>query len=228
MFTKAMIEEYLKCEKDFYYFGSKYLEMDFSKFKLPENKFKKYICARQVGKTEFLVAYSLWQSIFTSNNTTLYLTPRHNISVDCMRKFNNQLEKVQSFFQVNIIRQTSLDIHFENGSRIMFRVANNNAGRGMAISTLIMDEAAYFDNLKDILISLYPVIASSPNSKILLATTPSGNNGNMDALDLIKFEEQIIRSNLSPERLEQIKLNIGKEYFDMEFLGGINWNYLMS
>lgn len=222
MFTKEMLNEWLKCENDFYYFSEKYLGYDFSNFIVGDSRFKKFLCARQTGKTSFLVAYAFWKTMFRDKQTTMYFAPDRHSADEARHVFKRYYDTVKNSLLgrfLTVHRNHSLEFLLENDSRLMFRTANLHAARGLNFNTVIIDEAAYVGDLEVIYTSLYPSISSGNETEFLIATTPSTNTKNMQFINSLKIDEQIVHSNLSKDKLEEIKRNIGIEAYNLEFLG---------
>lgn len=199
-----ILEEYIKCEKDFHYFSKKYLNLVFEDFILTKNN-TIYITPRQRGKTTFGCAYVLWQSIFSGGYVGFIV---YNLSF--VKNTEHTFKKM-----VENLKQTPfgefLSVFLEKRSSIKFLSSKTNL-KGYKFSVLFLDEVDYFGNWDSEIIS--------KSDKVIAATTPSTTGGN---LDLFKyFDRIIVRSNLSKERLDEIKNDIGEKSFEIEYLGGIN------
>ncbi|RMG43513.1 MAG: terminase [Methanobacteriota archaeon] len=65
----------------------------------------------------------------------------------------------------------------ENGSRVIAAATSSSAIRGMSVNYLMIDEAAFLDNVwEDFFASVYPTISSGKNTKLVLVSTPNGMN----------------------------------------------------
>ncbi|RMG26822.1 MAG: terminase [Methanobacteriota archaeon] len=65
----------------------------------------------------------------------------------------------------------------ENGSRVIAAATSSSAIRGMSVNYLMIDEAAFLDNVWDeFFASVYPTISSGKNTRLVLVSTPNGMN----------------------------------------------------
>lgn len=75
------------------------------------------------------------------------------------------------------IKDSKSELELFNGCRIVARSSGENAARGIsAVSILILDEAAFIENSKAVYATAAATMASNPNSKTVMVSTPNGHD----------------------------------------------------
>ena len=75
------------------------------------------------------------------------------------------------------VKDSKSELELFNGCRIVARSSGENAARGIsAVSILILDEAAFIENSKAVYATAAATMASNPNSKTVMVSTPNGRD----------------------------------------------------
>ena len=100
---------------------------------------------------------------------------------EIIRKCVQVAEAVKLLSKGAITYTSSFDkVVFSTGQRVISLPAGNDgsAGRGWTLNggALCLDEAGYLRNLGDLLTAFGPTLTTSPDSELILTSTPSGKN----------------------------------------------------
>lgn len=75
------------------------------------------------------------------------------------------------------VKDSKSELELFNGCRIVARSSGENAARGIsAVSILILDEAAFIENGMSVYATAAATMASNPNSKTVMVSTPNGKD----------------------------------------------------
>lgn len=115
-----------------------------------------------VGHEDVIVAHIVWSSIFKHERTYLVACPSTVLVHHWRNLVADALVKLPDFMVPDIRgRRDELDI--ANGCKILFRVCNNNTGRGMTISGLYIIEPPLIKNYYEFMQSVLPTMTSGKN-----------------------------------------------------------------
>lgn len=129
---------------------------------------------RQVGKTNFLVAFALHQMLFNPGKTIGFMGTSFSSGKFFLEKlkwqYNLLPEHVKNLVKVEV--STTRKMNLSNGSSITILTLTVDAFRGFNFNTVIFDEADYIENFEEYFemakLSAYPcgriIIASTPKS----------------------------------------------------------------
>ena len=191
-YTDEEIQEIIKCKNDINYFVSKYCyamtpdglkPLSLHKYQhdilnsIVENKFNVNMAARQTGSTLVLALYTIWDSVFNDNRTSLILSYNLDSACEILGKIKIILENLPYFMKPGIMKYNQKTIIFDNENRIMVS-SDKNPAIGMNIHNLIIDNASHIleSNFKSLFNSLFPTMAAQTKSKIIINSTPNGYN----------------------------------------------------
>lgn len=107
-----------------------------------EHKYVVAMCGRQVGKTTVSGAYLLWKAMFTPDMTILIVGNILATAQEIMDRIKFSYENCPEHIRMGIKDYNKRTITFDNGSRIICRATTPDAGRGLSVSLLYMDEFA--------------------------------------------------------------------------------------
>ena len=191
--TREQIEEYQKCATDYLYFA-KYVTIisldrgivpfemyDFQKDMIKtfdENRFVIVKCPRQVGKTTTAITYLLWTVLFKSAQNIAILANKGKTANDILGKLQLAYESIPMWMQQGVVEWNKGRIELENKSVIISNSTSSSAARSGAYNIVFLDEFAFVPSniAYDFITSVYPVITSGTNTKILMVSTPNGMN----------------------------------------------------
>lgn len=181
-------EEYKKCLSDPIYFMTKYVKIQhphrgtiafelypFQRDTLQtfcDNRFNLVLKSRQMGITTLVSAYSLWLMIFHSDKNVLIISIKQEVSKEIITKVRFANDHLPSWLKVPAAEDNRLSLRLKNGSAIKATSSSGDAGRSMALSLLVLDEAAFIDNAPDIWTSAQSTLSTGGNAIIL--STPNG------------------------------------------------------
>ena len=75
------------------------------------------------------------------------------------------------------VKDSKSELELFNGCRVVARSSSENAARGIsAVSILILDEAAFIENSKAVYATAAATMASNPDSKTVMVSTPNGHD----------------------------------------------------
>ena len=192
-FTKEQVDEYIKCARDPSYFA-KYITIisldrgyvpfemyDFQQDMMKtfnDNRFVIVKCPRQVGKTTTAVAYLLWTILFKDAQKVAILANKGKTSQDILGKLQLAYENLPMWLQQGVIEWNKRSVELENGSVIIADSTSSSAARSGAYNIVFLDEFAFVPSniAHDFITSVYPVITSGTQTKILIVSTPNGMN----------------------------------------------------
>lgn len=178
-------------------------------------------CTRQWGKSTItaLKAYFL-----TKNEVGLgvIVSPSERQSKELMLK-------IKEFYSADIDsfdydgQASKTEVRFKNGSRIVALPANLNTIRGYsAPKWLLFDEAAMCPD--DVYFGVLPMIATTPNSKVFLISSPKGKRGFFwnEWNEGEGWHKQMVKAT-DVDRIPQAFLDeqlkrVGKKWFAQEYL----------
>ncbi len=156
-----------------------------------------FLKTRQVGISTITSLYSLWKMLDDTNLHTIDIISKTG---DAAKEFKSRMDEtlrrlplflfpkikdknsgelryLQSIRELPNDNKTQL--MFSNGSKFKCETASENAGRGDALSLLILDEAAFFKTYKlveEIWKSAAPTLTKT-KGKAIIISTPSGTFG---------------------------------------------------
>lgn len=253
-YTKFEINELLKCSHDPKYFIVNYIRIQHPKFgALPFNLFNyqhrliddihtfRNVCVlfpRQAGKTISVSAYLLWYALFNEDKTILIVANKLNQAMEIMDRIRYAYEELPNWLRDSATEYNKGSIKFSNGSRIICRATTADAGRGLSISLLYIDEFSFIrSTIQDAFwTAIQPtlstggrcIITSTPNNdEDIFAQVWRGANDNIDEFgnktDIGSNGFRACRAywNEHPDRDENWKkaevAKIGQERFDREY-----------
>jgi hypothetical protein len=127
-------------------------------------------CGRQVGKSTIVAALALHTCLYKPGGLVLVIAPSQRQSRELFIKVTNFLQRLEPVEPTE--EETKLSLQLSNGSRVVCLPGDNpRTVRGYSAPALIVeDESAYvLDETHDALI---PMLAASPEGRIVLMSTP--------------------------------------------------------
>lgn len=188
MTKEEKILEYRKCKDEPIYFISKYIKvvhpiLGLVPFKL--YKFQEHILEclenhrfnilrkfRQAGCTTICAAYALWFSIFHQHKTVAILSKGDIEAVELVDRVKIMYSELPVWLKPKIVTDNNHTLKLANGSVIKSRSSGKQAGRSLSASLLIIDEAAFIENISTIWAAVYPII--STGGRVFALSTVNG------------------------------------------------------
>ena len=137
-----------------------------------EHRFTVALTARQMGKTTCAAGYLLWRAMFVPDTTILLTANKLVQALEIMERIRYCYENLPDFIRAGITEYNKGNIGFDNGSRIISRATSSDAGRGLSISLLYLDEFAFVmpNKAKDFWSSIQPTL--STGGDCIITSTP--------------------------------------------------------
>lgn len=181
-------DEYKKCAQDPVYFFKKYgyiqhpqrgrLLFILYRFQervlqqLRDNDYNIILKSRQLGISTLTAAYALWMMLFHPDKNILVIATKQDIAKNIVQKVRYMFDNLPSWLKVECTESNKLSIRFSNGSQIKAESSAASSGRSEAVSMLIIDEAAFIENVEEIWGSAQQTLATG--GKAIILSTPNG------------------------------------------------------
>ena len=188
---KVIRSEYLKCAKDPVHFMKKYCyiqhpqrgRIQFNLYPFQEKVLKLFrdnpysivLKSRQLGLSTLSAGYSLWLMIFHKDKNILCISTKQETAKNMVTKVKFMFENLPSWLKVDASENNKLNLRLFNGSQIKATSASSDAGRSEAVSLLLIDEAAFIDNIGEIWASAQQTLATGGGCIALSTPYGTGN-----------------------------------------------------
>jgi hypothetical protein len=185
---KIVAQEYLKCAKDPIYFMKKYCYIQhptrgrilfnlypFQEKVLQHFKEQQYIItlkSRQLGISTLSSAYSLWLMIFHKDKNVLALATTQATARNLVTKVIFMYDQLPKWLRLRSVEKNKLSLRLKNGSKIQAKSSNSDAARSEAVSLLVIDEAAFIDNIDETFAAAQQTLATG--GQCMALSTPNG------------------------------------------------------
>ena len=200
---KVIRQEYLKCASDPIHFMKKYCfiqhpqrgRIQFSLYPFQEkvlslfqdNPYSIILKSRQLGISTLTAGFSLWMMIFNKDKNILCIATKQDTAKNMVTKVKFMYENLPSWLKVSAEENNKLTLRLSNGSQIKATSAASDAGRSEAVSLLLIDEAAFIENIGEIWASAQQTLATGGGCIAL--STPYGT-GNWFHQTWVRAEEK--------------------------------------
>jgi hypothetical protein len=181
-------EEYVKCAANPVYFMKKYAKIQhpvrgkilFELWNFQEDVLRDFqdnrynIClkSRQLGISTLIAGYSLWLMLFQTDQNILVIATKQETAKNLVTKVRVMYDNLPSWLKTSVVEDNKLSLRFKNGSQIKAVSAAADAARSEALSLLIIDEAAFIDNIEEIWASAQSTINTGGSA--IINSTPNG------------------------------------------------------
>ena len=188
---KVIRSEYLKCAKDPVHFMRKYCyiqhpqrgRIQFNLYPFQEkvltlmrdNPYSIILKSRQLGISTLSAGYSLWLMLFQKDKNILCIATKQETAKNMVTKVKFMYENLPSWLKVDAAENNKLNLRLKNGSQIKATSASSDAGRSEAVSLLLIDEAAFIDNIGEIWASAQQTLATGGGCIALSTPYGTGN-----------------------------------------------------
>jgi hypothetical protein len=216
-------QEFIKCAKDVEYFlethgkvkhpirGLVPFEMyEFQKEtlrKFVDHRFNVVLKARQLGLSTLMAGYVSWFMIFNPNKEILVIAIKQGVAINFIKKVKVFMRELPDFLKPAFPTDNQQSVVLNNGSTCTASTSSDDAGRSEALSLLILDEAAFINNIEDLWTAAQPTLSTGGSA--IINSTPNGQ-GNFfhkvfqDAESgLNDFVPTTLHWSLHPERTDQ-------------------------
>ena len=188
---KVIRQEYLSCAKDPVHFMRKYCyiqhpqrgRIQFNLYPFQEkvltlfrdNDYCDILKSRQLGISTLVSGYALWLMTFHKDRNILALATTQATARNLVTKVQFMWENLPSWLQVPSAENNKLSLRLNNGSKIQAKSSNADAARSEAVSLLIVDEAAFIDNIAETWASAQQTLATGGGAIVLSTPYGTGN-----------------------------------------------------
>jgi phage FluMu gp28-like protein len=186
---------------------------------LDENKRIVACMGRQTGKTTTIAMKAVYFADINPNVTVLITSPslrQSMIMFDRIATFVYSIPRLRN----KIVRATRTLIHFENGSRIIALPCSENLLRGYTAHMVICDEASFMPE-EVITQVIFPMLSTTDGYAIFLSTPWGKDHFFYRAFVNPAYSVHKVKSEqcplIKPEFLEEMKANMTKEAYLMEY-----------
>ena len=185
---KIIAQEYIKCAKDPAYFMKKYCYIQhptrgrilfnlypFQGKVLHLFKDHQYLItlkSRQLGISTLAAAYSLWLMLFHKDKNILALATTQATARNLVTKVIFMYDELPKWLKLPHVEKNKLSLRLKNGSKVQAKSSSPDAARSEAVSLLLMDEAAFIDNVDETFTAAQQTLATG--GQCMALSTPNG------------------------------------------------------
>ena len=185
---KIIAQEYYKCTKDPAYFMKKYCHIQhptrgrilFNLYPFQEkvlhlfrdNQYLITLKSRQLGISTLAAAYSLWLMLFHKDKNVLALATTQATARNLVTKVIFMYDELPKWLKIPAVEKNKLSLRLKNGSKIQAKSSSPDAARSEAVSLLLMDEAAFIENVDETFTAAQQTLATG--GQCMALSTPNG------------------------------------------------------
>jgi len=185
---KIIAQEYIKCAKDPAYFMRKYCHIQhptrgrilFNLYPFQDKilhlfRDEQYIItlkSRQLGISTLAAAYSLWLMLFHKDKNILALATTQATARNLVTKVIFMYDELPKWLKLPSVEKNKLSLRLRNGSKVQAKSSSPDAARSEAVSLLLMDEAAFIDNVDETFTAAQQTLATG--GQCMALSTPNG------------------------------------------------------
>lgn len=192
-----------------------------------QNRFNILRKFRQAGCTTLASAYAIWFCLFKKAKTVAVLSKGEIEATEIIERIKLMYDELPAFLkaQIPLVEDNKHKLKFGvTGSSIRSRSSAKQSGRSLAGSLLIIDEAAFIENIQALWQAVYPIISTGGKAFVLSTVNGIGNwyfNTYQGAIEKVNSFHAI---DISWEEHPEYKRQDGFEhlYQEMEEKHGIN------
>jgi len=184
-------QEYIKCAQDPVHFMNKYCYIQHPQrgrilFNLypfqgkvlhlwRDNPYSVVLKSRQLGISTLAAGYSLWLMLFHKDKNVLCIATKQETAKNMVTKVRFMYDNLPSWLKIDTIENNRLSLRLSNGSQIKAVAASSDAGRSEAVSLLLIDEAAFIEQIGEIWASAQQTLATGGGAIVLSTPYGTGN-----------------------------------------------------
>ena len=185
---KIIAQEYIKCAKDPAYFMKKYCHIQhptrgrilFALYTFQEKVLHLFrdhqylitLKSRQLGISTLASAYSLWLMLFHKDKNILALATTQATARNLVTKVIFMYDELPKWLKLPSVEKNKLSLRLKNGSKVQAKSSSTDAARSEAVSLLLIDEAAFIDNIEDTFTAAQQTLATG--GQCMALSTPNG------------------------------------------------------
>lgn len=185
---KIIAQEYIKCAKDPAYFMRKYCHIQhptrgrilFNLYPFQEKVLHLFrdhqylitLKSRQLGISTLAAGYSLWLMLFHKDKNVLALATTQATARNLVTKVTFMYDELPKWLKLPAVEKNKLSLRLKNGSKVQAKSSSPDAARSEAVSLLLMDEAAFIDNIEETFTAAQQTLATG--GQCMALSTPNG------------------------------------------------------
>jgi len=185
---KIIAQEYFKCAKDPAYFMRKYCYIQhptrgrilFNLYPFQDKVLHLFrdhqylitLKSRQLGISTLAAGYSLWLMLFHKDKNVLALATTQATARNLVSKTMFMYDQLPKWLKLPALEKNKLSLRLKNGSKITAKSSNADAARSEAVSLLLIDEAAFIDNIQETFTAAQQTLATG--GQCMALSTPNG------------------------------------------------------
>lgn len=133
--------------------------------------------SRQMGMTTIFAIFALFQAATKPDQAILVCANRLANAIEIMDRIRYAYQSLPNNVRPGVIEYNKTTISFSNGSRIIARAVNENAARGMSLTHILIDQAAFisYKTLESFWTAAMPCMATG--GKTVVQSTPRYADG---------------------------------------------------
>ncbi|MDA7492372.1 terminase family protein [bacterium] len=185
---KIIAQEYIKCAKNPAYFMRKYCYIQhptrgrilFNLYPFQDKVLHLFrdhqylitLKSRQLGISTLASGYSLWLMLFHKDKNVLALATTQATARNLVSKTMFMYDQLPKWLKLPAVEKNKLSLRLKNGSKITAKSSNADAARSEAVSLLLIDEAAFIDNIDETFTAAQQTLATG--GQCMALSTPNG------------------------------------------------------
>lgn len=135
---------------------------------IEKNKFTIIKQSREMGISTVMAIYISNLVLNNSNKTVLAILN----SCNCAEMFLDKIKMILTNTNAKFSKSNKREIVLKNGSKIISKQSQIDAGKGYAADLIFMEHFEYIKDSKYIFPSIYPTIYARDNAKFIINSTP--------------------------------------------------------
>jgi len=186
---KEIKKELLKGGKDPVYFINNYVKIahpieglipfklyDFQEEVIKDFRDYRYnvvLKARQLGISTTIAGYIAWLMLFHRGKNVVVMATKLSTAANLVKKVKLAMKSLPEWMMISkIVIDNRNSFKLDNESEVKAISTSGDAGRSEALSLLVVDEAAFVENMDDLWSGLLPTL--STGGDCIIASTPCG------------------------------------------------------
>lgn len=136
-------------------------------------RFNIVLKGRQLGLSTVVAGYIAWMLLFRRQKSVLVVATKLEVASNLVKKVKNMIKHVPDWLriaEISVDNRTSFELN--NGSWIKASSTSESAGRSEALSLLVVDEAAFVEDMDELWKSIFPTL--SAGGRCIAISTPNG------------------------------------------------------
>lgn len=124
--------------------------------------------------------FTLHHTIFHPEKKVMIAANKRDTALEILGRIQLAYEHLPNWLKPGILEYNKGNIKFSNLSQIQGCATGSSSARGFSAGVLILDELAFVQPLsvvRQFWNSVYPIVSSSSNSKVIVVSTPNGSDG---------------------------------------------------